>query len=65
MTNKTHTTKHDHGNGTHTETTTTSYPSGASKSVTSDITDRTWFSNDDVVEVTRTDKDGNSQTKKY
>jgi hypothetical protein len=64
MSNNTHTTKHDHGNGTHTETTTTTYPSGASKSVTRDITDRTWFSNDDVIEVTRTDERGNSRTDK-
>lgn len=62
---KEHTTKHDHGDGKWTETKTTTYDSGASKSVTKDITDRNLLNDGKVVSVTRTDKDGNSRTTKY
>ena len=62
---KEHTTKHDHGNGTWTETKTTTYDSGASKSVTKDITDRTLLNDGSVISKTETDKDGNSRTTRY
>lgn len=62
---KTHTTKHDHGNGHHTETTTTEYESGASKSVTKDISDRNLLNDGSVRSVTYTDSDGNSRTERY
>jgi len=62
---KEHTTKHKHGDGTWTETKKTTYDSGGSKSVTKDITDRTLLNDGKVKSVTRTDKDGNSRTKKY
>ena len=59
----THTTKHDHGDGTHSETKTTTYESGASKTVESDITDRNLLGGDKVVSVTQTDSHGNSTTR--
>ena len=59
----TNTTKHDQGDGTHTKETTTTYPSGATKTVETDITDTTLVSVDPVVSVTRTDADGNSKTR--
>ncbi len=62
---KEHTTKHKHGDGTWTETKTTTYDSGASKSVTKDITDRTLLNDGKVLSRTDTDKSGNSRTKKY
>jgi hypothetical protein len=62
---KEHTTKHQHGDGTWTETKTTTDDSGASKSVTKDTTDRTLLNDGTVTSVTRTDRDGNSTTKKY
>lgn len=62
---KEHTTKHKHGDGTVTETKTTTYDSGGSKSVTKDITRRTLLNDGKVIRRTDTDKDGNSRTKKY
>ncbi len=62
---KEHTTKHKHGDGTWTETKTTTYPSGYSKSVTKDITHRTLLNDGTIKSVTRTDRDGNSRTIKY
>ncbi len=62
---KEHITKHEHGDGTWSETKTTTYDSGATKSVTKDITERTLLHDGDVVSVTRTDKDGNSRTERY
>ena len=58
-------TKHRHGNGTITETKTTNYPTGGSKSVTKDISNRTLLNDGKVKSVTRTDRNGNSTTKKY
>ncbi len=60
-----HTTKHKQGDGTWTERKTTNYPSGGSKSVTRDVTDRTLLNPGKVISVTRTDKGGNSRTTKY
>jgi len=62
---KERTTKHKHGDGTWTETKTTEFDSGGSKSVTKDVTDRTLLHDGDVISVTRTDKDGNSRTENY
>ena len=63
---KEHITKQDHGDGYHTETTKTSYPSGGTKEVVVDTSDRTLLGGGDHVEsVTRTDSDGNSVTKRY
>ena len=62
---KEHTTKHKHSDGTWTETKTTTYDSGGSKSVTKEITDRNLLNDGKVKSVTRTDKNGNSSTKKY
>lgn len=60
-----HTTKHQHSDGTWTETTTTDYKDGSSKSVTKDITDRTLLNDGKVITVTRTDSDGNSRTEGF
>lgn len=62
---KEHSTKHKDGDGSWHETKTTTYDSGATKSVTKDITDRTVLYDGKVESVTRTDKDGNSRTEKY
>ncbi len=62
---KEHVTTHDHGNGRHTESTTTVYDSGATKEVVRDISDRSLVSIDPVISVTRTDSDGNSKTERY
>ncbi|WP_310452256.1 hypothetical protein [Sulfuritalea sp.] len=62
---KEHTTKHKHGDGTRTETKTTTYDSGGSKSVTKDITNRTLLNDGKVISRTDIDKNGNSRTKKY
>lgn len=61
----THTTKHRNGDGTWIEKTKTTYPSGASKTVVKDITDRTLLHDGSVVAVTRTDEKGNSRTERY
>lgn len=62
---KEHTTKHKHSDGTWTETNTTTYDSGASKSVTKDITNRTLLNDGSVISKTETDKNGNSRTTRY
>ena len=62
---KTEITKQDHGNGHHTETTTTHHDSGGTKTVVKDTTDRSLVYDGHVTEVTRTTPDGNSVTKKY
>jgi hypothetical protein len=62
---KEHTTTHKHGDGTWTETKTTTYESGESKSVTKDITNRTLLNDGKIISVTETDKHGNSRTKNY
>ncbi len=62
---ETKTTKTDHGNGHHTERTTTTYDSGGTKTVEKDTSDRTLLYDGHVTSVTRTDADGNSETKRY
>jgi len=62
---KVHTTKHKNGDGTWTETKTTTYDSGASKSMTKDITHRNLLNGGKVISKTVTDKSGNSRTTKY
>lgn len=57
-----HVTKHDHGDGTHSETHTTNYNDGSSKSVTWDTTDRNLLGGDKWESTTRTDSHGNSKT---
>ena len=62
---KTHTTRHNDGNGHVTETKVTTYDSGATKAVTTDISETTLVSVDPVISVTRTDEEGNSHTTRY
>lgn len=62
---KEHTTKHKHGNGTWTETKTTTYDGGGKKSVTKDITKRNLLNDGRGIRVTKIDKAGNSRTKNY
>jgi hypothetical protein len=62
---KEHIVKHDHGDGTHSESRITEYPSGATKEVVVDTTNRNLVSVDPVVSVTNTDSKGNSTTKRY
>lgn len=60
-----HTTKHKNGDGTWTEIKTTTFDSGGSKTVVKDITDRNLLYDGKITSVTRTDSDGNSETKRY
>jgi hypothetical protein len=62
---KVHTTKHDHGDGTHSETKTTTYPKGTTVTVETDTTDRNLLGGDKVISRTTTDPAGNSKTEKY
>lgn len=60
----THTTKFKTEDGDWHETKEKVHDDGSSKSVTRNITDRTWFSDEPVESVTETDKHGNSRTEK-
>jgi hypothetical protein len=59
---KTHITKHDHGDGTHSETRTTIHPRGTVVEKTYDTTDRNVLGGERFIEKTVTDPDGNSKT---
>lgn len=62
MSGKTTVTKHDHGDGSHTETHRTEYPRGTVVEKTYDTTESTVLGGDRFVEKTVTDPDGNSTT---
>ena len=62
---KTHTTRQNDGDGNVTETTVTTYDSGATKTVVTDISETTLIRVDPVITVTREDPDGNSETIRY